>query len=95
MFQIQYMFENGKPDIVLKTVNRFNVKRTPICFDLKSSLKLGIVVLVIFNKMLVIVVIIDFYSGHGPGSQKPSLSICALTLSVRNGLSVSFGTNVP
>jgi len=30
-----------------------------------------------FNKMLVIVFIIDFYSGYGPGSQKPSLSICA------------------
>ena len=32
-----------------------------------------------FNKMLVIVFIIDidFYSGYGPGSQKPSISICA------------------
>ena len=29
-FQIQDMFENGKPDIVLKTVKRFNIKRTPI-----------------------------------------------------------------
>ena len=27
--------------------------------------------------MLVIVFIIDFYSGYGPGSQKPSLLICA------------------
>ena len=30
MFQIQDMFENGKPDIVLKSVERFNIKRTPI-----------------------------------------------------------------
>ena len=26
-FQIQDKFENGKPDIVLKTVKRFNLKR--------------------------------------------------------------------
>jgi len=26
MFQIQDMFENGKPDIFLKTVKRFNIK---------------------------------------------------------------------
>ena len=30
MFQIQDIFENVKPNIVLKTVKRFNVKRTPI-----------------------------------------------------------------
>jgi len=30
MFQIQDMFENGKPNIVLKTVKSFNIKRTPI-----------------------------------------------------------------
>ena len=30
MFQIQDMFENGKPDIFLKTVKRFDIKRTPI-----------------------------------------------------------------
>ena len=30
MFQIQDMFENGKPDIFLKTVKRFNIKRTTI-----------------------------------------------------------------
>ena len=29
MFQIQYMFENGEPDIVLKTVKGFDLKRTP------------------------------------------------------------------
>ena len=72
------MFENGKPNIVLKTVKSFNIKRTPIIIlILKKSLKFGIVVLVMFNKTLVIVFIIDFYSGYGPGSQKPSLSICA------------------
>ena len=30
MFPIQDMFENGIPDIVLKTVKRFNIRRTPI-----------------------------------------------------------------
>ena len=29
LIQIQDMFENGKPDIVLKTVKGFNIKRTP------------------------------------------------------------------
>jgi hypothetical protein len=50
-----------------------------------------------FNKMFVKVFIIDFYSAYGPGSQKPSLSICLsfLTVSVRNSPSVNFGTNVP
>ena len=42
-----------------------------------KCLKLGIVVLVMFNKMLVIVFIIDLISGYGPRSKKPSLSICA------------------
>ena len=98
VFQIQEMFENGKPDIVMKTFKKFNIKRTRIIIlILKKSLKLRIAVLVMFNKMLVIVLIIDFYSGYKLGSQKPSLSICAhfLTHSVRNGPSVSFGTNVP
>ena len=68
MFQIQDMLENGKPNIVLKTVKRFNIKRTRIIiFISKKSLKLGMVVLVMFNKMLVIILIIDFYSGYGPG----------------------------
>jgi len=52
----QDMFENGKPDIVLKPVKRFNIKKNFYYnFDYKKSLKLGIVVLVMFNKMLVIV----------------------------------------
>ena len=70
------MFEIVKPDIVLKTVKRFNIKKN-ILILISKSLKLGIVVLVMFIKMLVIVFIIDFYSGYGPGFQKPSLSICA------------------
>ena len=69
MFQIQDMFENEKPDIILKTLKRFNIKRTPIII----SLKLGIVFLVMINNILVKVFIIDFNSGYGPGSQKPSL----------------------
>jgi len=83
MFQIQDMFENGKPDIVLKTVKGFNIKRTPIIILIpENSFKLGIVVLVLFNKMLVIVLIIDFFN------------LCPfLTLCVRN--EPSFGTNVP
>ena len=64
MFKIQNMFKNGKPNFVLKMVKRFNIKGTPIIiFILKKSLKLGIVVLVMFTKLLIIVLIIDFYSG--------------------------------
>ena len=68
------MFQNGKPDIVLKTVKSFNIKITPIIILIKTNFKLGIVVLVMFNKMLFIVFTIDFYTGYEPGSQKPSLS---------------------
>jgi len=71
------MFENGKHDIFLKTVKGKCKKRTSIIVLILKSLKLGIVVLVMFNKMPVIVFFIDFYSGYGPGSQKPSLSISA------------------
>ena len=60
MFQIQDIFENGKPNIVLKTVKRFNIKRTLIIILIKKSLILGIVVLVMFNKMLVIVLLPTF-----------------------------------
>ena len=55
MFQIQNMFENGKPDFVLKTAKRFDIKNWTINFNFKKNFKLRIVVLVIFNKMLVIV----------------------------------------
>ena len=69
MIQIQDMFEDGKPDIVLKTVKRFNLKRTPIIILIpENSFKLRIVVLVMLNKMLVIILIIDFYSRFGLGS---------------------------
>ena len=82
MFQIQDMSENGKPDIVLKTVKRYNYKKNSYYnFDFKKSLKLGIFVLVMLNTILIIVYIIDFYSGYGPGSQNCPF----LTLSVRHG----------
>ena len=58
MFQIQDIFENGKPNIV----------SFPFIILILKSLKLGIVVLVMFNKMLVIVFTIDFYSEYVPGS---------------------------
>ena len=49
------MFENGKPDIVLKTVKGFYIKRTPFLILIpENSFKLGIVVLGMLNKMLVI-----------------------------------------
>ena len=51
--QIQDMFENGKPNIVLKTVEGFNT--TFIILIPENSFKLGIVVLVMLNNMLVIV----------------------------------------
>ena len=69
MIQIQDIFENGKPDIVLKTVMGFDIKRTPFLTLIpENSFKLRIVVLVMLNKMLVIVLTIDFYSGYGLGS---------------------------
>ena len=38
MIQIQDMFENGEPDIILKmkTVKGFNIKRTFYKFDLRK-----------------------------------------------------------
>ena len=62
-----------------KRSKSFNIKiKNPYYnFDLKKSLRLIIVVLVMFYKMLVIVFNIEFYSEYGTGSQKPSLSICA------------------
>jgi len=60
--QIQDMFGNGKPDIV------FYIKRTPFIILISEiSFKLGNVVLIMFNKMLVIVLIFDFYSRYGSG----------------------------
>ena len=49
MIQIQDMFENGKPDIVLKTPFMILIY--------ENSLKFGIVVIVMLNKMLVIVLL--------------------------------------
>ena len=78
MIQIQDMFENGKPDIVLKTVKGFKIKSIPfIILISENSFKLGNVVLVIWAGIL----------------KTQSFNLCSfLTLSVRNG--VSFGTNV-
>ena len=39
MFQIQDMFENGKPDIVLK--KSFNIKRTSIINFILKKFKIG------------------------------------------------------
>ena len=76
------MFEKRKPNIVLETVKSFNIKRTPI-------------VILIFKKRLVF--IINVFSRYAQGSKKTqSFNLCPfLTLSVRNGPSVSFRTNVP
>ena len=56
MFQIQDLFENGKPDLVLKTVKGFKIKGS-LFINLipENSFKLGIIVLVMLNKMLVLV----------------------------------------
>jgi len=62
------MFEIGKPDIVLKTIKVIDIKRTSFTILIpENSFKLGIV-LVMLDKMLVIVLIIDLYSGYGSGS---------------------------
>ena len=42
MFQIKDMLENGKPDILLKTVKRCIKKRTPIIILIKKKFKIGI-----------------------------------------------------
>ena len=86
-----------KPDIVLKRAKRFNIKRTPIkILILKKGLKLGIVVLVMFNKMLEKVFLLGWIGASGRIPKTQSFNLCPfLTLSVRNGPSVSFGTNVP
>ena len=89
MFQIQDMFENGKLNIVLKTVKSFNIKRTPIIILIfKKSLKLGIFVLVMFNKILVIVFIMTFTLDLGRDPKNPVFQFVPIS-------SVSFGTNVP
>ena len=65
---IEGMFENGKPDIVLKTVKGFNKKRNLIIILIPENyFKWGIFALVMLNKMLVIVFTINFYSQYGLG----------------------------
>ena len=72
------MLENEKPDIVLKTAKRFNIKITPnfIISIPEKSLKLEIVFLVMLNIML-----ISFYYrlllSIWAGILNPSLSISA------------------
>ena len=42
MFQIQDIFENGKPNIILKTIKSFNIKRSSIIIlILKKKFKMG------------------------------------------------------
>ena len=77
------MFENGKPVIVLKTVKRFNIKRTPLIIFILKSLKLGIVVLVMFNKMLVIVFILDM--GRDPKNPVIQFVPISITLALEMG----------
>jgi len=61
------MLKNTKPDIVLKTVKGFNIKRTPfIILISENSCKFGIVILVMMNVGSSI--IIDSYFQYGPGS---------------------------
>jgi len=60
MIPIHDMFENGKADIVLKTVNGFSIKRTTfIILNSENIWKLEIFVLVLT---------VDFYSQYGLGS---------------------------
>ena len=62
MFQIQEVFENWKPDIVLKTVKGFYIKRNPFLILIPdNSFKLGIVVFLMLNKMLNIDLTFGFY----------------------------------
>ena len=64
------MFENENS--VLKTVKGFNIKRTPfIILILENSLKFGIVVLVMLNKMLVIVLLSNFTFDMGQDPKNP------------------------
>jgi len=66
MIKIQDMFENWKPNIVLKTVKGFNIKRTTfmILFS-ENSFNLGIVVIVMLNKMFYYRLL---FFRYGPGS---------------------------
>ena len=62
MIQIQDMFENEKPNIVLKKGKSFHIKE--LLFKIwisENSFKFEIVVLEMLNKILVIVFTIDFY----------------------------------
>ena len=82
----------------MKTVEGFNLKRTPsIILIQENSFKLGIVVLVMLNKMVGYRFIYRLLLLIWVVILKPqSFNLCPfLILSVRNGPSVSFRTNVP
>ena len=58
IIQIRDNFENGKPDIFLKKVKGFNIKRTSFKILIsEKSFKLGIVVLVILYNIVFIVIV--------------------------------------
>ena len=62
----------------------------------ENSFKLGIVIFVMLNEMLVKVLLSTFTLDIGWDPKTQSFNLCPfLTLSVRNGPSVSFETNVP
>ena len=96
MIQIQEMFENGKSDNVLKAVKSFNINITPfIILISKKSLKLGIVVLVMLNKVLVIVFFSTFILDMGWDSKNPVYQFVPISnIQCYKWPSVSFGTNV-
>ena len=83
MIPIEDMFDNGKPGIVLKTIKGVNIKTNSLCCLLESSLKLGIVVLVMFIKMLYF--LSTFTLDMGRDSKNPIFQFVS---------SVSFETNV-
>jgi len=60
------MLENGKPDIVLKTVKGFKTQRTPFIILIpEKSLNWELLSLPWLIKMLVTDLTIDFYSRYG------------------------------
>ena len=65
------MFENGKPNIVLKTVKGFNLKNSYYNLIPETSFKFGIVVLVMLNKRLVIVLLSIFTLDTGRDPKNP------------------------
>ena len=93
MIPIHDMFENGKADIVLKTVNGFSIKRTTfIILNSENIWKLEIFVLVMrssFNCRF----LFSIWAGI---LKTRSFNLCPfLKLSVKNGPMVRFGLTSP